>query len=77
LKVENTAGAANIDKLEGVFKCKTNDEDDLLRAMKECLEADTNRNRELLDKELQNRSIESFIESFIERIISLSDETKN
>jgi glycosyltransferase involved in cell wall biosynthesis len=61
-KVVSTLCAGDIDKLQGVFTCKTHDEDDLLRAMDECLNADTTNNRELFDKELQNRSIEKFIE---------------
>jgi glycosyltransferase involved in cell wall biosynthesis len=61
-KVVSTLCAGYIDKLEGVFTCKTDDVDDLLRAMKECLEADTSKNRELFDRELEKRSIEGFIE---------------
>ncbi|MDR2119198.1 MAG: glycosyltransferase [Tannerellaceae bacterium] len=61
-KVVSTLCAGDIDKIQGLFTCKTNDEGDLLRAMQQCLEADTSRNRELFDKELQNHSIEKFIE---------------
>jgi glycosyltransferase involved in cell wall biosynthesis len=61
-KVVSTLCAGDIDKLEGVFTCKINDEDDLLRAMKACLEADTSDNRERFDNELQSRSIDKFIE---------------
>jgi trehalose-6-phosphate synthase len=61
-KVVSTLCAGDIDKLEGVFTCKPNDEDDLLRAMAACLEADTSENRELFDRELQDRSIDKFIE---------------
>jgi glycosyltransferase involved in cell wall biosynthesis len=61
-KIVATLCAGDIDKLEGVFTCKSNDEEDLLRAMKACLEADTSKNRELFDRELQRRSIDKFIE---------------
>lgn len=61
-KVVSTLCAGGINQLEGVFTCKTNDEEDLLRAMKECLVADTSPNRDIFNKELQNRSIDKFIE---------------
>jgi glycosyltransferase involved in cell wall biosynthesis len=61
-KVVSTLCAGDIDKLDGIFTCRPNDEDDLLRAMKECIEADTSKNRVLFDRELQRRSIDRFIE---------------
>jgi glycosyltransferase involved in cell wall biosynthesis len=60
-KVVSTLCAGDIDKLEGVFTCKPDDAEDLSRAMKACLEADTSHNRTRFDKELQGRSIESFM----------------
>jgi glycosyltransferase involved in cell wall biosynthesis len=61
-KVVSTLCAGDIDRIPGLFTCKPNDEDDLLRAMQECLEADTSGNRALFDEELQGRSIDKFIE---------------
>jgi glycosyltransferase involved in cell wall biosynthesis len=61
-KVVSTLCAGDIDKIPGLFTCKPNDEEDLLRAMQECLEADTSGNRALFDEELQRRSIDVFIE---------------
>jgi glycosyltransferase involved in cell wall biosynthesis len=64
-KVVSTLCAGDIDKLQGVFTCKPNDEDDLLRAMQECLKADTSCNRELFDKELQSRSVNGFMDKVV------------
>jgi glycosyltransferase involved in cell wall biosynthesis len=61
-KVVSTLCAGDIDKIEGLFTCRPNDERDLLRAMRQCLEAGTTRNREIFDMELENRSIDKFIE---------------
>lgn len=65
-KIVSTLCADGIDKLEGVFTCKTNDEADLVRAMKECLVADTSKNREIFDKELQSRSIDKFVKRIMD-----------
>jgi glycosyltransferase involved in cell wall biosynthesis len=65
-KVVSTLCAGDIDKVKGLFTCKTHDEEDLLRAMKQCLEADTTQNREVFDKELQSRSIDVFINKVTE-----------
>jgi glycosyltransferase involved in cell wall biosynthesis len=64
-KVVSTLCAGDIDKIPGLFTCNPNEEDDLLRAMQECLEADTSGNRELFDKELQSRSIDGFMNKVI------------
>jgi glycosyltransferase involved in cell wall biosynthesis len=64
-KVISTLCAGDIDKIPGLFTCKPNDEDDLLRAMQECLEADTSGNRDLFDKELRGRSIDGFMNKVI------------
>jgi glycosyltransferase involved in cell wall biosynthesis len=61
-KVVSTLCAGDIDKIDGLFTCRPNDEQDLLRAMQQCLEADTAGNRILFDKELQGRSIDGFID---------------
>jgi hypothetical protein len=61
-KVVSTLCAGDIDKIDGLFTCRPNDEQDLLRAMRQCLEADTAGNRVLFDKELQGRSIDGFID---------------
>jgi glycosyltransferase involved in cell wall biosynthesis len=61
-KIVSTLCAGDIDKIDGLFTCKPNNEQDLLRAMQQCLEADTARSRTLFDKELQDRSIDGFMD---------------
>ncbi|MDR2119195.1 MAG: glycosyltransferase [Tannerellaceae bacterium] len=60
-KVVSTLCAGDIDKIQGLFTCRTNDVKDLLRAMQQCLDAETSENRMLFDRELQSRSIDRFI----------------
>jgi glycosyltransferase involved in cell wall biosynthesis len=64
-KVVSTLCAGDIDKIPGLFTCKPNDEDDLFRAMQDCLEVDTSGNRELFDEELKSRSIDGFMNKVI------------
>jgi glycosyltransferase involved in cell wall biosynthesis len=71
-KVVSTLCAGGIDEIDGLFTCKTNDDDDLLRAMTLCLEADTTKNRKLFDAELQNRSIDKFVERIKSMVLTVS-----
>jgi glycosyltransferase involved in cell wall biosynthesis len=64
-KVVSTLCAGDIDKIDGLFTCRPGVEQDLGRAMRQCLEADTTGNRVLFDKELQGRSIDGFMDKVI------------
>jgi glycosyltransferase involved in cell wall biosynthesis len=61
-KVVSTLCAGYIDKIQGLFTCRTEDENDLFEAMRKCLNTDTSINRQLFDNELRNRSVDKFID---------------
>jgi glycosyltransferase involved in cell wall biosynthesis len=64
-KVVSTLCAGDIDKIDGLFTCRPNDEQDLLRAMQQCLEVDTAGYRTLFDKELRGRSVDGFMDKIM------------
>jgi len=61
-KVVSTLCAGGIEELKGVYTCQTNNDDALMKAMQDCLKADTRMNRFLFDKELEQRSVSYFVE---------------
>ena len=61
-KVVSTLCAGGIEDIQGVFTCRPNNAAALSIQMETCLNTDTNGNRALFDKELSNRSIDTFIE---------------
>jgi glycosyltransferase involved in cell wall biosynthesis len=60
-KVVSTLCSGAIEDIEGLFTCQTNNIDALYQAIKLCLETDTTSNRKLFDNELEERSIDKFI----------------
>lgn len=60
-KVVSTKCAGGIDKINGVFTCDINSENELTNAITSCLNSDTTNNRDIFDTYLNSRSIESFI----------------
>lgn len=60
-KVVSTLCAGDIDKIDGLITCQTEDADALATAMLQCMDGEVGNRRELFDKELQRRSIENFI----------------
>lgn len=62
-KVVSTLCAGDIDKIDGLFTCNPNDENELTSAISECIETDTVSNRISFDKELDSRSIDQFIKT--------------
>ena len=61
-KVVSTLCAGDIDQIKGLYTCKPDNESSLAEAMMSCLGSDTTENRKLFDKELEERSIDKFIE---------------
>lgn len=61
-KVVSTLCAGDIDKIEGLIICPVEDSAALANAMIECLESEKGNKRELFDNELQNRTIDRFID---------------
>jgi glycosyltransferase involved in cell wall biosynthesis len=61
-KVVSALCAGGIEKIQGLFTCQTDDEKALFIQMDRCLHSDTKINRQLFDNELQNRSVEKFID---------------
>jgi glycosyltransferase involved in cell wall biosynthesis len=60
-KVVSTLSAGGIEKLDGVFTCNTNDSEALAFAVKECLNSNTEGNRNTFDLELGKRSLKNFV----------------
>ena len=60
-KVVSTLCAGDIDRIDGLVTCQTEDADALATAMLQCMDDEAGNRRELFDKELQRRSIENFI----------------
>lgn len=60
-KVVSTLCAGGIENLQGVVTCETNNLESLKYTMIKALDSDSSINRVLFDKELESRSIESFV----------------
>tara|TARA_R110002049_G_scaffold296797_1_gene485185 strand:+ start:17530 stop:18651 length:1122 start_codon:yes stop_codon:yes gene_type:complete len=60
-KVVSTLSAGGIEKLDGVFTCKTEDTEGLAEAIKKCLNSNTEINRKTFDQELGKRSLKNFV----------------
>jgi glycosyltransferase involved in cell wall biosynthesis len=74
-KIVSTKCAGDIEDINGIFTCESNNIDALSFAMKKCLLSDTQNNRLLFDEELEKRSIVSFITQ-IEQICSEHEKNK-
>ena len=64
-KVVSTKCAGDIENLDGVFACKTNNIEDLYNKMIDCLNTDTEICRVKFDLELEKRSIVNFIKTIM------------
>lgn len=60
-RVVSTICAGGIDEIKGIVTCRPNDVDALFEAIKEGLTINVSDNRVLYDKELDSRSIDSFV----------------
>lgn len=67
-KVVSTTCAGDIDKIEGIFLAETDSVASLKNAIRKAMISDTSHRRELFNKELESRSIESFV-SKVESLI--------
>lgn len=61
-KVVSTVCAGGIDKIKGLFTCPPSNVELLAKSMEDCIKAETDKNRELFDTELQSRSFDMFIQ---------------
>jgi len=61
-KVVSTVCAGGIDNIKGLFTCPPNNVELLAQAMVDCINADTGKNKELFEIELQSRSFDMFIQ---------------
>tara|TARA_Y100000766_G_C18914572_1_gene610343 strand:+ start:684 stop:1760 length:1077 start_codon:yes stop_codon:yes gene_type:complete len=60
-KVVSTLCAGGIENIEGIYSCRVNDKNDLADKIISALNDNTEKNRQLFDMELSNRSITNFI----------------
>lgn len=67
-KVVSTISAGDIENIDGVYKCKTNDVSDLTKAIKNCLEENTDKQRQVFDDYLNKRTMDEFIKSILSKL---------
>ncbi len=61
IKVVSTLCAGGIEDIQGLVTCPINDPVALCNAMNKCIDCDSANNREMFDRELENRSIDNFM----------------
>ncbi|MCM4172559.1 glycosyltransferase [Arenibacter sp. TNZ] len=65
-KVVSTISAGGIEEIPGIFTCEINNVDKLTNAIKNCLVADTEINRQIFNQNLEKRTMNGFVEKIIE-----------
>ncbi|AZQ58476.1 glycosyltransferase [Maribacter sp. MJ134] len=64
-KVVTTLSAGDIEKIDGLYTCETNNISALAATMRNCLSADLKENRLKFDLNLNKRTIENFVDSIL------------